>query len=98
MMAYVDELRHMLARTSWWAAPRTWVLRDPDLIRARKTPFEYSAGVLANLAPGGLYLLRTHLMFDLLRRDSGAGRVWILSQAPQEHRTKKESGFQLRDV
>ena len=48
----------MLARTSWWAEPRTWVLRDPDLRRAREAPFEYSAGVLANLTPGGLYLLR----------------------------------------
>ena len=57
-MANVDELRRMLARTSWWAEPRTWILRDPDLIRARKAPFEYSAGVLGNLAAGGLYLLR----------------------------------------
>ena len=57
-MANVDELRHMLARTSWWAEPRTWILRDPDLLRARKAPFEYSAGVLGNLVPGGLYLLR----------------------------------------
>ena len=48
----------MLARTSWWAEPRTWILRDPDLIRVRKAPFEYSAGVLRNLTPGGLYLLR----------------------------------------
>ena len=48
----------MLARTSWWAEPRTWVLRDPDLRRARAAPFEYSAGVLNTLTAGGLYLLR----------------------------------------
>ena len=48
----------MLARTSWWSEPRTWILRDLDLIRARKAPFEYSAGVLGDLVPGGLYLLR----------------------------------------
>ena len=48
----------MLARTNWWAEPRTWVLRDPDLRRAREAPFEYSPGVFANLTPGGLYLLR----------------------------------------
>jgi len=57
-MATVDELRQMLVRTSWWAEPRTWILRDLDLIQARKAPFEYSAGVLGNLVPGGLYLLR----------------------------------------
>ena len=57
-MATVEELRYMLARTSWWSEPRTWILRDPDLIQARKAPFEYSAGVLGNLVPGGLYLLR----------------------------------------
>ena len=57
-MATVDALRHLLARTSWWSEPRTWILRDPDLIRARKAPFEYSAGVLGDLLTGGLYLLR----------------------------------------
>ena len=48
----------MLARTSWWAEPRTWILRDLDLIQARKAPFQYSAVVLGDLVPGGLYLLR----------------------------------------
>ncbi len=57
-MATVEELRQLLARTSWWSEPRTWILRDLDLIRARKAPFEYSAGVLRDLVPGGLYLLR----------------------------------------
>lgn len=57
-MATVDELRHLLARASWWTEPRTWILRDLDLIQARKAPFEYSAGVLGDLVPGGLYVLR----------------------------------------
>ena len=52
------ELREILAHTSWWAEPRTWILRDPDLRRAREAPFEYTAGVLEDLTPGGLYLLR----------------------------------------
>ena len=52
------ELREILAATSWWAEPRTWILRDPDLRRAREAPFEYAAGVLEDLTPGGLYLLR----------------------------------------
>lgn len=57
-LATTAELLELLARTSWWAEPRTWVLRDLDLRRAREAPFEYSAGVLDNLIPGGLYLLR----------------------------------------
>ena len=51
-MATVDELRQMLARTSWWAEPRTWILRDLDLIQARKATFEYSAGVLGRSGAG----------------------------------------------
>lgn len=57
-LATTPELRDLLVRTSWWAEPRTWILRDPDLRRAREAPFEYSAGVLNDLVPGGLYLLR----------------------------------------
>ena len=57
-MATIDELRHLLARASWWTEPRTWILRDLDLMQARKAPFEYSAGALGDLVPGGLYLLR----------------------------------------
>ena len=57
-MATIGELRQLLARASWWTEPRTWILRDPDLMQARKAPFEYSAGVIGDLAPGGLYLLR----------------------------------------
>ncbi len=57
-MATIDELRGLLARAGWWTEPRTWILKDQDLIQARKAPFEYSAGVLGDLVPGGLYLLR----------------------------------------
>lgn len=52
------ELRDILARTGWWADPRGWIRRDPDLHRAREAPFEYTAGVLDALVPGGLYVLR----------------------------------------
>ena len=57
-MATIDELRHLLARASWWTGPRTWTQRDPDLIQAHRAPFEYSAGALGDLVPGGMYLLR----------------------------------------
>ncbi len=57
-LATTPELRDLLARTSWWAEPRTWILGDPDLRRAREAPFEYSAAVIDDLRPGGLYLLR----------------------------------------
>ena len=52
------ELRDILARTGWWADPHGWVRRDPDLRRAREAPFDYTAGVLEGLVPGGLYVLR----------------------------------------
>ncbi|WP_420635322.1 AAA family ATPase [Candidatus Palauibacter sp.] len=48
----------MLARTGWWSHPRSWVLADRDLRRAARAPFDYSANVLDDLRPGGLYLLR----------------------------------------
>lgn len=57
-MPTTAELRNILARTSWWAEPRTWILRDLDLRRAREAPFEYTAGVLDDVVAGGLYLLR----------------------------------------
>ncbi len=57
-MATIDELRHLLGRAGWWTEPRTWILNDLDLIQARKAPFDYSAGALGDLVPGGLYVLR----------------------------------------
>lgn len=52
------ELRDILARIGWWTDPEGWIRRDPDLRRAREAPFDYTAGVLDALVPGGLYVLR----------------------------------------
>ena len=57
-MITTSEMERRLARTPWWARPRDWVRDDPDLRGARDSSFEYTAGVLRDLVPGGLYLLR----------------------------------------
>ena len=57
-MITTSEMERRLARTPWWARPQDWVRDDPDLRGARDSSFEYTAGVLRDLVPGGLYLLR----------------------------------------
>ena len=53
------EIQQMLAATNrWWRDPHGWTRADPDLREASVAPFTYSAGVLDDLAPGGLYVLR----------------------------------------
>ena len=53
------EVQRMLVATNrWWRNPRSWAMDDPDLREADEAPFRYSAGVLDDLAPGGLYVLR----------------------------------------
>ena len=53
------EIQQMLAATNrWWRDPAGWTREDPDLREASAAPFAYSAGVLEDLAPGGLYVLR----------------------------------------
>ncbi len=53
------EIQQMLAATNrWWRDPHSWMRADPDLREASVAPFTYSAGVLDDLAPGGLYMLR----------------------------------------
>ena len=53
------EIQQMLAATNrWWRDPAGWTRDDPDLREANAAPFSYVAGVLENLDPGGLYLLR----------------------------------------
>ena len=53
------EVQHMLTATNrWWRNPRDWPRDDPDLREADGAPFRYAAGVLDDLAPGGLYVLR----------------------------------------
>ena len=53
------EIQQLLTATNrWWRDPAGWVRDDPDLREANDAPFSYVAGVLDNLAPGGLYMLR----------------------------------------
>ncbi len=41
----------------WWRGDR-WAATDPDLHEVAETGLGYRSGVLADLAPGGLYILR----------------------------------------
>ena len=51
-------IQQELVRTNrWWHEPETWDRDDEDLNRASLAPFDYSASVLDDLAPGGLYTL-----------------------------------------
>ena len=53
------EAQQMLSATNrWWRDPAGWTADDPDLREASRAPFQYQADVLADLAPGGLYILR----------------------------------------
>ena len=53
-----DVQRMLVATNRWWRNPRGWSRDDPDLREADDAPFRYPAGVLDDLAPGGLYVLR----------------------------------------
>lgn len=57
-MIEFSEMRRHLSRTPWWDQPRTWILRDPDLRRARNASFDYTPRALDDLESGSLYLLR----------------------------------------
>ena len=48
----------LTATNSWWRSPQDWTRRDPDLQEASAAPFTHTAGVLDDLARGGLYVLR----------------------------------------
>ena len=51
-------IQQELARTNrWWHEPETWYHDDEDLNRAALAPFDYSANVLDDLTPGGMYTL-----------------------------------------
>lgn len=53
------EVQQMLAATNrWWRNPTAWSQDDPDLREADGAPFRYGAGILDDLVPGGLYMLR----------------------------------------
>jgi predicted AAA+ superfamily ATPase len=42
----------------WWRDPRGWSAKDPDLRSAAQSGLDYRPGAMADLEPGGLYLLR----------------------------------------
>ncbi len=53
------EAQQLLTATNrWWRDPVGWHTRDPDLREAAEAPYDYRAGVLSDLTPGGLYVLR----------------------------------------
>ena len=53
------EIQQTLTATNhWWRDSAGWTDEDPDLREASAAPFAYTAGVLDELAPGGLYMLR----------------------------------------
>ena len=53
------EIQDQLARTNlWWRDPHGWTRRDADLRRAEQAPYDYTAGALADLESGALYVLR----------------------------------------
>jgi uncharacterized protein len=52
------QLRRLLTdRSTWWRDPE-WERDDPDLREAAESPFVYEPDPLADLHPGGLYVLR----------------------------------------
>ena len=57
-MIEFSEMQRQLGRTPWWDRPRTWILDDPDLRRARNASFDYTPTALDDMKPGNLYLLR----------------------------------------
>lgn len=53
------EAQQLLTATNrWWRDPVGWHATDPDLREAAEAPYDYRAGVLSDLTPGGLYVLR----------------------------------------
>ena len=53
------DLQQLLAATNRWRRdPSGWQETDPDLRAAAQAPFHYAAGILDDLEPGGLYVLR----------------------------------------
>ena len=58
MSTRIGERAQELSRLNpWWRDPG-WATSDPDLVDARNSGLAYRAGVLDDLEPGGLYLLR----------------------------------------
>lgn len=58
-VAKQGEVQQLLTTTNrWWRNPNGWAVDDPDLSEADEAPFVYRPGVLDDLTPGGLYVLR----------------------------------------
>lgn len=58
MATKIGQLAQELGRLNpWWRDP-AWDAVDPDLVDARNTGIDYRSGVLDDLGPGGLYILR----------------------------------------
>jgi hypothetical protein len=49
--------RRLSAGNVWWADPRGWARKDPDLRRLRERALPYAPKPLSDLADGGLYVL-----------------------------------------
>lgn len=53
------EIQQILTQTNlWWRNAKGWATEDPDLQEVNQAPYTYTAGVLEDLTPGGLYVLR----------------------------------------
>jgi uncharacterized protein len=53
-----DAQARLAATNVWWRDADSWARADPDLRAAAAAPFDYRPGVLRDLVPGGLYILR----------------------------------------
>ena len=54
----IGQLAQELSRLNPWWRDQNWAATDPDLRDAANTGLTYRSGVLADLQPGGLYILR----------------------------------------
>ena len=52
------QIQIQLAATNGWWRSTSWEPDDPDLRAAATAPFRFRSGALADLTPGGLYVLR----------------------------------------
>ena len=64
----------LAAINRWWRDPEGWTARDPDLREMERAPFRYQADVLADLIPGGLYILRSSLLALRISRTANSGK------------------------
>ena len=57
-MQYGEVQQQLSGSNRWWSDADGWANSDPDLRGAASAPFQYTARVLPDLTPGGLYTLR----------------------------------------